>query len=126
MRFLQSFSNLHFSREVWIAAAIGFAVALGVMALLVWAGKRRFVVIGGSPAVDVIAYHLGRIADTLDHFSAQPAPPLRGFERQRQSIAAQRDVETSHPPQQAEPVRDSEREQPKVPAYRVGMSIFGR
>jgi hypothetical protein len=119
-------SYLHFSREVWIAAGIGFVVALGVMALLVWAGKRRFVVIGGSPAVDVIAYHLGRIADTLDHLSTQPASPLRGFERARQSIEAERGIEPSHQLRHVESAQNPVREQPKVPSYRVGMSIFGR
>lgn len=127
MHFVYSLpSYLHFSREVWIAAGVGFVVALGVMWLLIWAGKRRFVVIGGSPAVDVIAYHLGRIADTLDHLSVQPAPPLRGFERQRQSIEAERAVEPSHQPRQVESEQNPVREQPKVPSYRVGMSIFGR
>jgi hypothetical protein len=112
-------SYLHFPREVWISAGVGFVVALAVMWLLVWAGRRRYVIIGNSPAVDVLAYHLGRIADTLDRLPL-PGPSL-GRESQQVRESARREVE----PPRVSPVPSAEPEHP-VPAHRIGMSIFGR
>jgi hypothetical protein len=114
---------LRFSREGWIGVGVGFAVALAVMWLLVRAGRRR-VIIDNSPAVDLMAYHLGRIADTLDRLSVEGQTPLRGLQRARQGAQAERETRESQQMQSAGPEPASE--QRPVPSYRTGMSIFGR
>ena len=124
MHFLPSY--LYLSREAWIGAGVGFVVAMAVMWLLVWAGRRRYVIVGNSPTVDLIAFHLGRIADTLDHVSIQSAPPLRGFQRARQSVEAEREMDTARDSQEASPAQEHARAERRVPAGRISMSIFGR
>jgi hypothetical protein len=115
-------SYLHFPREVWIAAGIGFAFAIAVMWLLVWAGRRRHVIIKNSPAIDLIAYHLGRIADTLNRLSIQGTSLGRESQQARESTQARREVE---PPRESQPPAP-EAEERSVPAHRIGMSMFGR
>ncbi len=117
-------SYLHFPREVWIGAGIGFAVAIVVMWFLVWAGRRRSVIIRSSPAIDMIAYHLGRIADTLNRLSIQGTSLGRESQQTRESTQARRQVEPPRESQQIPPAPDAEGR--PVPAHRIGMSIFGR
>jgi len=53
-----------------VQVAIGAVVALLVLWIWVRYGRRRYVVIKESDAVDNIAYQLGRIADALDRLAA--------------------------------------------------------
>jgi hypothetical protein len=62
----------HMSREVLVA--IGVVVAL--LALWIWAryGRRRYVEIRKSGAIDDVSYQLGRIADALERLAVLASP----------------------------------------------------
>jgi hypothetical protein len=125
MNYLPSY--LQFSREAWIGVGIGFLAAMAVMWLLVWFGRRRHVTIGNSPTVEMIAYQLGRIADSLDRFAIQSAAPLREFQQSRQTTKeAQREIEPSHERQQAQTAHERPPEERPVATHRISMSMFGR
>ena len=126
---MNSLPYLHLSRDVWIGLGIGFAVALVAMWLLVWFGRRRYVIIGNSPTVEMIAYQLGRIADTLDRLSIQGAQPQRVLQQSRQTtIEAQREIEPSreHESQQVQPAPEPAPEEHATPTHRISLSMFGR
>jgi len=126
---MNSLPYLHLSRDVWIGLGIGFAVALVVMWLLVWFGRRRYVIIGNSPTVEMMAYQLGRIADTLDRLSMQGAQPQRVLQQSRQTTTeAQREIEPSREreSQQVQPVPEPAPDEHATPTQRISLSMFGR
>jgi len=119
-------SYVQFSREVWIGAGVGFVGAIALMWLLVWFGRRRYVTIGNSPTVEMVAYQLGRIADTLNRISIQGVPPSREFLQARQNKERQQTIEPAHESPEVPSTLEHAREEAAMPAHRISMSMFGR
>jgi hypothetical protein len=119
---------LHLSRDAWIGVGIGFVASVLLFSLVVWVSRRRYVIIGSSPASDMIAYQLGRIADTLDRVSDEGLvgrlSMRRHDERESDREARVRGSATGAVRNEnsvtAPPVES------RVPERRVSMSIFGR
>jgi hypothetical protein len=124
------------SRDMWIGIGIGFVVAVALLCVLVWVSRRRYVVIGSSPAADMVAYQLGRIADSLDTISArgivlqnltrpvQHAPEIQpGILRSRESA---QEPAANAPEAIESPVTvPPDETRPQAPTHRFSTSVLG-
>jgi len=111
MHYLTALSQM--PREVWIAAGVGAAVAFFVAFLLMVGGRRRYVVVRSSPATELFAYQMGRVADALERVA---------FER----TAPAREARAPEPQPEPEPPGRAMRASEVRPVHRVSMSMFGR
>jgi hypothetical protein len=124
MHYLTALSQV--PREIWIAAGGGAAIAILAVLILFRGGRRRYVLVASSPATEMFAYQLARVADSLERIALAGVSVARQLPQAKTQAQPARREPEPEPQAEPEPATTVTSSREAKPAPHIALSMFGR